>query len=145
VAGPPSAEAAGLQLTAPQGFGYEELAPAAASRLQALAAAAGREITDFQVRGVRGPDGGQAAILLVTRYASAQVNSPDFSQQRRTQAAEQGLTLRDETLAGTPALVADGPRPFVSWTRGGDTLVVLNGPDPAVLRQIAETLNVANA
>jgi len=141
----PAGERAGtIRLAAPAGVAYVEPAPENVGVLPSLVAAMGDEVADFQVRSARDEAGRDLAVLLVTRYASTDVQGQAFTDQRRAQAQVQGLALAEERIAGRPALTAEGPPAHVSWVQAPDTLVVLQGGDLPLLRALAGALLDAN-
>jgi len=141
---PPGERVGSVRLAAPAGLTYVEPPPQDVGALRALAAAMGDEVADFQVRSARDAGGADVAVLLVTRYASTDVEGQAFTDQRRAQAQAQGLTLAEERIAGRSALTAAGPPAHVSWVQPPDTLVVLQGGDLVLLRGLAGALLDAN-
>lgn len=123
--GPAPTELVGVPVAAPEGYEVAALPAEFASQLAELARQSGQEVAALEAAGITDEQGNEAAVVLVTRYSSIDVTTPEFATQRRAQAETQGAVLTDEEIAGTATLTSEAP-PLVSWTEGTDTLVVVS-------------------
>lgn len=133
--GPAPTQLVGVPVAAPEGYEVVALPPEFASQLADLTRQSGQEVETLEAAGITDEQGNEAAVVLVTRYSSIDVTTPEFATQRRAQAETQGAVLADEEIAGTAMLTSEAP-PLVSWTEGTDTLVVVSSVGAMTLEQL---------